>query len=65
MYPVRQKILSIGERTNELVRIYEPIWAIITARQVCLSSVDLPPIFGPVTIRVETFYVVVKKILLL
>ena len=50
--PSRVKILSATERRQEAAGTQQPIWASTTAKQVALSRVLLPPIFGPVNNKV-------------
>ena len=50
--PIRVKILSkIGNRIS-WAGTKEPICARMTRSAFCLRNVDLPPIFGPVTIKI-------------
>jgi len=49
---MRVKIRStIGNRIN-WAGTKEPICARITSNAFCLRNVDLPPMFGPVTIKI-------------
>ena len=50
--PSLVKILSANDRRQEAAGTQQPIWARTTARQVALSRVLLPPIFGPVSNKV-------------
>mmetsp|Transcript_3027 Transcript_3027/g.10132 ORF Transcript_3027/g.10132 Transcript_3027/m.10132 type:complete len:227 (+) Transcript_3027:1054-1734(+) len=49
--PTRVKIRSTGESEQHSAATQQPNCAISTVRQACLKTVDLPPMFGPVTRR--------------
>mmetsp|Transcript_60765 Transcript_60765/g.100931 ORF Transcript_60765/g.100931 Transcript_60765/m.100931 type:complete len:249 (+) Transcript_60765:450-1196(+) len=49
--PTRVKMRSTGERATWSAGTQQPRWAIRTVRHACRSSVDLPPMLGPVTSR--------------
>mmetsp|Transcript_70777 Transcript_70777/g.182520 ORF Transcript_70777/g.182520 Transcript_70777/m.182520 type:complete len:225 (-) Transcript_70777:2493-3167(-) len=49
--PILVKMRSTGLILQYCALTRQPSWAMMTAMQVCRSTVDLPPMFGPVTTR--------------